>query len=48
MYVLHHFLVATHDTQSIGITSTSEEVCVMCRFFTNTKAVSCAIHLYQI
>ena len=48
MYVPHHFLVATHDTQSIGITSTSEEVCVMYRFFTNTKAVGCEIQYYFV
>ena len=48
MYVPHHFLVATYDTQSIDITSTSEEVCVVCRFFTNTKAVGCEIQYYFI
>ena len=47
MYVPHHFLV-THDTQSIGITRTSEEVCVMYRFFTNTKAVGCEIQYYFV
>ena len=41
----HHFLVATYDTQSIDITSTSGEVCVVCRFSTNTIAVGCEIQL---
>ena len=45
MYVPHHFLVATYDTQSIYITSTSGEVCLVCRFSTNTIAVGCEIHL---
>ena len=45
MYVPHHFLVATYDTQSIDITSTSGEVCVMCTFSTNTTAVGCELQL---
>ena len=58
MYVPRHFLVVTHDTQSIGITSTNEEVCVMFRFFTNTNANTVLLrtnyikirkkHLYQM
>ena len=46
MYVPHHFVVATstYDTQSIDITSTSGEVCVVCSFSTNTKTVVCEIH----
>ena len=39
------FYVATHDTQSINITSTSGEVCVVCRFSINTTAVGCEIQL---
>ena len=39
------FYVATHDTQSINITSTSGEVCVVCRFSTNAIAVGCEIQL---
>ena len=45
MYVPYHFLVATYDAQSIYITSTSGEVCVVCRFSTNTIAVGCEIQL---
>ena len=41
----HHFLVATYDTQSIDITSTSGEVCVVCTFSTNTIAVGCELQL---
>ena len=41
----HHFLVATYDTQSIDITSTSGEVCVVCRFSINTIAVGCELQL---
>ena len=33
----HHFLAATYEIQSIDITSTSGEVCVVCRF--NIKKV---------
>ena len=43
----HHFLVATYDTKSIDITSTSGEVCVVCRFSINTIAVGCEIQLFQ-
>ena len=41
----HHFLVATYDTQSIDITSTSGEVCVLCKFSTHATAVGCEIEL---
>ena len=41
----HHFLVATYDTQSIDITSTSGEVCVVCRFSINSIAVGCELQL---
>ena len=41
----HHFLVATYDTQSIDITSTSGEVCVVCKFSTHATAVGCEIQL---
>ena len=41
----HHFLVATYDTQSIDITSTSGEVCVVCRFSLNSIAVGCELQL---
>ena len=41
----HHFLVATYDTQSIDITSTSGEVCVVCRFSINTISVGCELQL---
>ena len=34
-----------HDIQSIDITSTSGEVCVVCRFSTNTVAVGCEVQL---
>ena len=37
--------IATFDTQSIDITSTSGEVCVVCRFSINTIAVGCEIEL---
>ena len=37
--------IATYDTQSIDITSTSGEVCVVCRFSTNTIAVGCELQL---
>ena len=40
-----HFLAATYDTQSIDITSTSGEVCVVCRFSINTIAVGCELQL---
>ena len=39
--------VATYDTQSIDITSTSGEVCVVCRFSTNTTVVGCEIQIFQ-
>ena len=42
MYLPHHFLVAT---QSIDITSTSGEVCVVCTFSTHATAVGCEIEL---
>ena len=42
---VHHFLVGTYDTQSIDITSTSGEVCVVCRFSINTIAVGCELQL---
>ena len=45
MYVPHHFLVATYDTQSINVTNTSGNVCVVCRFSTDTTAVGCEIQL---
>ena len=45
MYVPHHFLVATYDTQSINVTNTSGKVCVVCRFSTDTTAVGCEIQL---
>ena len=41
----HHFLVATYDTKSIDITSTSGEVCVVCRFSINTIAIGCELQL---
>ena len=41
MYMTHHFLVATYDVQSIDITSTKGEVCVVCRFSLNNIAVGC-------
>ena len=41
----HHFLVATYDTQSIDITSTSGKVCVVCRFSLNSIAVGCELQL---
>ena len=45
VYLSHHFLVATYDTKSIDITSTSGEVCVVCRFSIYTIAVGCEIQL---
>ena len=39
------FCVATHDIQSINITSTSGEVCVVCTFSINAIAVGCEIQL---
>ena len=41
----HHFLVATYDIKSIDITSTSGEVCVVCRFSLNSIAVGCELQL---
>ena len=38
-----HF--TTYDTQSIDITSTSGEVCVLCKFSTHATAVGCEIEL---
>ena len=46
-YYISSSSVATFDTQSIDITSTSGEVCVVCRFSINTKAVGCEIHVLQ-
>ena len=37
--------IATYDVQSIDVTSTSGEVCVVCRFSINTTAVGCEIQL---
>ena len=37
--------IATYAVQSIDITSTSGEVCVVCRFSINTIAVGCEIQL---
>ena len=48
IYLPHHFLVATYDTQSIDITSTSGEVCVVCKFSTHDTAVGCEIQLQNI
>ena len=45
LHFLFLYFVATHDTQSIDITSTSGEVCVVCRFSTNTIAVGCELQL---
>ena len=39
------YSIATYDTQSIDITSTSGEVCVVCRFSINTTAVGCELQL---
>ena len=41
------YSIATYDTQSIDITSTSGEVCVVCRFSINTTAVGCEIQILQ-
>ena len=38
-------MIATYDVQSIDITSTSGEVCVVCRFSINTTAVGCELQL---
>ena len=37
--------IATYDVQSIDITSTNGEVCVVCRFSINTIAVGCELQL---
>ena len=37
--------LATYDTQSIDITSTNGEVCVVCTFSINTTAFGCEIQL---
>ena len=37
--------IATYDVQSIDITSTSGEVCVVCRFSINTIAVGCELQI---
>ena len=39
------YFIATYDVQSIDITSTSGEVCVVCRFSINTIAVGCEIEI---
>ena len=39
------YSIATYDVQSIDITSTSGEVCVVCRFSINTTAVGCELQL---
>ena len=39
------FSIVTYDVQSIDITSTSGEVCVVCRFSINTIAVGCELHI---
>ena len=44
-YYISSSSVATYDVQSIDITSTSGEVCVVCRFSINTAAVGCEIEL---
>ena len=41
----HHFLVATYDTKSVDIASTSGEVCVVCKFSSHATAVGCEIQL---
>ena len=41
------YSIATYDVQSIDITSTSGEVCVVCRFSTNTIAVGCELQIFQ-
>ena len=43
----HHFLVGTYDPQTVDITSTSGEVCVVCKFSTHATAVGCEIQLLQ-
>ena len=45
MYYTSSVSIATFDTQSIDITSTNGEVCVVCRFSINTIAVGCEIKL---
>ena len=45
MYYTSSVSIATFDTQSIDITSTNGEVCVVCRFSINTIAVGCEIEL---
>ena len=56
MYHIYHIAIhaffykssiATYDVQSIDITSTSGEVCVVCRFSINTIAVGCELQLFQ-
>ena len=49
IYSIHTFtyFIATYDVQSIDITSTSGEVCVVCRFSINTIAVGCEIQIFQ-
>ena len=39
------YFIATYDVQSIDITSTSGEVCVVCRFSINTTVVGCELQL---
>ena len=41
----HYFHLGTYDTQSIDITSTIGEVCVVCKFSTHATAVGCEIQL---
>ena len=41
------YSIATYDVQSIDITSTSGEVCVVCRFSINTIAIGCELQIFQ-
>ena len=40
------YSIATYDVQSIDITSTSGEVCVVCRFSINTIAIGIEIEVF--
>ena len=47
IYICHiiFLYIATYDTQSIDITSTIGDVCVVCKFSTHATSVGCEIEL---
>ena len=45
LFITYKSFIATYDVQSIDITSTSGEVCVVCKFSTHATAVGCELQL---